>query len=309
MALTDQEIIDILKDKNTKLENHKQALEAQIRQKKMDLFRSRSADRARLATEIGLLQKKIDSINFDIDTYNQRIQNLEQKIANNAAPKIEEQKPIPKQEASTAYEPKKEPNLNNKNTEIKPTYLGLNEYSKNQGYEFDIYPTQDLIKDAEKDFAIREDKAKYKEKAQYRMEFDILKSIAADLADVTNYVNIIDETYSSKSASVVSVLENLKRKQGTRNPVFDKKPPKNTLDIYGGPKYNSNKNVQPNRSDSFEELKNNLKDYSLDPQIKLIRQTDQIDQSAPQVKIIHIAYETSSGPNKRKIPVLKIEEA
>ena len=125
-----------------------------------------------------------------------KIEELEQKIANNAAPKIEEQKPIPKPEAKTAYEPKKEPNQNNKLKETKKDYSSLSEYAKAQGYESNQAEVDELIKDAENDFAVREDKRKHRMKVQNQMESDILRSILSDIVDVTNYIKIIDKTYS-----------------------------------------------------------------------------------------------------------------
>ena len=62
--------------------------------------------------------------------------------------------------------------------------------------------------------------------------------------------------------------------------------------------------------EEIEQLKNTvLKDKNSQPKIKLLRQTEELDQSVPQVKSVQVAYETSTGVNKRKIPVLKIEEA
>lgn len=314
---TYQEIIDSIRYRDAVLEREKEVVLSVIRQKRMDLFRNNSNNRQRDLNQIKISEKRLADINSILEFSKRKIEELEQKIANNAAPKIEEQKPIPKPEAKTAYEPKKEPNQNNKLKETKKDYSSLSEYAKAQGYESNQAEVDELIKDAENDFAVREDKRKHRMKVQNQMESDILRSILSDIVDVTNYIKIIDKTYSSKNNGVTSILENLKRKQGIKNPVFENKPPKNNLDIYGGPKYNSNKTNEKNifnKEESFQEeieqLKNTvLKDKNSQPKIKLLRQTEELDQSVPQVKSVQVAYETSTGVNKRKIPVLKIEEA
>jgi uncharacterized protein YcbK (DUF882 family) len=210
---TYQEIIDSIRYRDAVLEREKEVVLSVIRQKRMDLFRNNSNNRQRDLNQIKISEKRLADINSILEFSKRKIEELEQKIANNAAPKIEEQKPIPKPEAKTAYEPKKEPNQNNKLKESKKDYSSLSEYAKAQGYESNQAEVDELIKDAENDFAVREDKRKHRMKVQNQMESDILKSIVDDISDVTAYIDNIDKTYSSKNNKIINVLENFKRKQ------------------------------------------------------------------------------------------------
>lgn len=304
VGLSDQEILNILRKNKTNFEQVKEAKQSELRQKKMDLFRNPSS--IQIQKDIVRLEKQIANLDFYLNHANSQIAKFESKLNSNLQ---EETRPKQKTEAQTSYQPKEEPNNKNQKPESKKD-LSLKDYAKQQGYESDQKEVDLLLKDAEQDLKNRQEKEKHRERIQNQIERDILLSIVNDQKDVLTYLNLIDETYSSKNNSVIGVLENLKRKQGKRNPVFDKKAPKNTLDIFGGPKYKARESTQPNiitRPDSFEDEVKKLKD-NINKPIKLLRQTDQIDQSAPKIKTVQVAYEDSTRPNGKKIPVLKIEE-
>lgn len=309
-GLSDKEILNILKERKANYEQAKQAKQSELRQKKMDLFRNPS--NVQIQRDIVKLEKQIANLDFYLNHANNQIAKSESKLN----PSLEEEtRPKQKTEAQTSYQPKEQPNNKNLKPENKID-LNLKDYAKKQGYQSNQSEIDELIKDAENDFESRESKRKHAEKVQSTMESDILKSMTEDIKDITTYISIIDKNYSSKSSGIINTLENLKRKQGVKNPVFDLKRPSNTLDIYGGPKYNANNKSKDNifnKDTSFEQevnkLRNNvLEDKESQSKIKLLRQTDQIDQSAPKIKTVQVAYEDSTRPNGKKIPVLKIEE-
>jgi len=140
-----------------------------------------------------------------------------------------------------------------------------------------------------------------------------------DFADITSYLRIIDETYSSKRSNkenkITNLLENLKRKQGIKNPEIIYAPKDKgfvTSNVIGPdtpyPKSNRKLPDQNTFENDSLTLKKKLENYKneSEKQRLLLRQTEQIDQS-PQIKSIKGFYENDPKNENKKIPMLKIE--
>lgn len=201
--------------------------------------------------------------------------------------------PKAKKEAKASYKPKREVVKNIKENPFNVIYNDANSYLNNalawikdpskKEDKFSLYlnPEDELkFKETNRNtFDLKIEERKFTE-----IEKDILQSMIDDIADVTNYLRIIDKTYSSKNNGILNVLENLKRKQKKSNltPEFlTSNLPLITAD--GKPKENS--------------------------RINILRESDpENTNEKPKVQSIKVRYENKLNKKGKKIPVIDFQK-
>lgn len=289
VGLSDQEILNILRERKTNFEQVKQAKQSELRQKKIDLFRNPSS--IQIQKDIARLEKVIANLDFYLNHANTQIAKFESKLNPNLQ---EETKPKQKTEAQTSYQPKEEPNKNIKQNSFNAIYDDTNSYLNNalawikdpskKEDKFSLYLNpEDELKFKETNS--NKNSLKEGEKKYTQVERDILQSMVDDIVDVTNYINIIDKTYSSKNNGIISVLENLKRKQKKLN------APSQKL-VANSPLIALQKKIKENSK------------------VTVLREIDLENTSEkPKTQSIKVRYENKPNNETKKVPVIDFEQA
>lgn len=289
VGLSDQEILNILRERKTNFEQVKQAKQSELRQKKIDLFRNPSS--IQIQKDIARLEKVIANLDFYLNHANTQIAKFESKLNPNLQ---EETKPKQKTEAQTSYQPKEEPNKNIKQNSFNAIYDDTNSYLNNalawikdpskKEDKFSLYLNpEDELKFKETNS--NKNSLKEGEKKYTQVERDILQSMVDDIVDVTNYINIIDKTYSSKNNGIISVLENLKRKQKKLNAPFQKL-------VANSPLIALQKKIKENSK------------------VTVLREIDLENTSEkPKTQSIKVRYENKPNNETKKVPVIDFEQA
>ena len=235
-------------------------------------------------------KKSTGDILYETALMREREQALKRKLA----PKV-------KREAKSSYKPKKEINKNIKVIPFDESNSYLNNATawitdptqKQQKFSLFLNPEDELkFKQTNKPSV----SLKIEDRKFTQIEKDILQSMIDDIADVSNYLRIIDKTYSSKNNSITSVLENLKRKQKKSNSIPQELPKKPVIDF---------QKVFENAIDNIELYR----DPATENKTTLLRQEDPEDSNKPAlIQSVKVRYETGSNPKRKKIPVIDFQK-